>query len=129
MSFETDSPIDLAYPTELEDSLFPNLYIGLEAGLFAPRDGIVTDRHRASAGCDEADGPQNQITGHIPPFALSDWLRHGWEAVYDPAQSATKTMADKDKLWVSECRAAFSKACQARLATSNANVAMPGDAA
>ncbi|WP_254863092.1 hypothetical protein [Halovivax gelatinilyticus] len=66
---------------ELAESTFPDVYVGLEVDLLAPGDGVVTDRHHASAGRYEADDPQNQIGGQISPFALSGWLRHGCERV------------------------------------------------
>ncbi|MFC6718910.1 hypothetical protein ACFQGT_14475 [Natrialbaceae archaeon GCM10025810] len=66
---------------ELEESTFPDVYVGLEVDLLAPGDGVVTDRHHASADRYEADDPQNQIDGQISPFALSGWLRHGCERV------------------------------------------------
>ena len=65
----------------VEESTFPHVYIGIEVGLLAPGDGVVTDRHHASAGRYEADDPMNQIRGQIPPFTLSGWLRHGCERV------------------------------------------------
>jgi hypothetical protein len=68
-------------PAPVEDFAFPDVYVGLEAGLLAPGDGIVTDRHHASAERYEADDPQNQIAGQISPFTLSGWLRHGCERV------------------------------------------------
>jgi hypothetical protein len=57
------------------------VYVGLEIDLLAPGDGVVTDRHHASADNYEADDPMNQIEGQISPFTLSGWLRHGCEAV------------------------------------------------
>jgi len=63
------------------ESTFPDLYVGLEIDLLAPGDGIVTDRHHASADRYEADDPMNQIRGQISPFTLSGWLRHGCERV------------------------------------------------
>ena len=68
-------------PDEFDESTLPDLYVGLEIGLLAPSDGIVTDRHHASADRYEADDPQNQIAGQISPFPLSGWLRHGCERV------------------------------------------------
>jgi len=61
--------------------LLPDVYVGLEIGLLSPGDGIVTDRHHASADRYEADDPMNQIEGQISPFTLSGWLRHGCEQV------------------------------------------------
>jgi len=63
------------------NTTFPDLYVGLEIDLLAPGDGIVTDRHHASADRYEADDPMNQIGGQISPFTLSGWLRHGCERV------------------------------------------------
>jgi hypothetical protein len=65
--------------------LFPDIYVGLDIDLLAPGDGIVTDRHHASADRYEADDPQNQIAGQISPFTLSGWLRHGCERVVQAA--------------------------------------------
>ncbi len=65
----------------LSESTFPKVYIGMDADLLAPGDGIVTDRHHASADRYEADDPMNQIGGQISSFALSGWLRHACERV------------------------------------------------
>ena len=79
--FNTDHlNVDLEFP-EASTLLFPDVFVGLEVGLLAPGDGIVTDRHHASSDRYEADDPQNQIGGQISPFALSGWLRHGCERV------------------------------------------------
>jgi len=66
---------------QFTESTLPDLYVGLEIDLLAPGDGIVTDRHHASANRYEADDPMNQIGGQISPFTLSGWLRHGCERV------------------------------------------------
>jgi hypothetical protein len=82
----SDLPVEFDLPVEEEEELIlPDLYVGLDAGLLAPGDGIVTDRHHASSDRYEADDPQNQIAGQISPFALSGWLRHGCEAVLQAA--------------------------------------------
>lgn len=73
--------VNLDLPQPLEDMQFPDVYVGLEIDLLAPGDGIVTDRHHASADRYEADDPMNQIEGQISPFTLSGWLRHGCEQV------------------------------------------------
>ena len=65
----------------VSESTFPDLYLGLEVDLLAPGDGVVTDRHHASAERYEADDPMNQIRGQISPFTLSGWLRHACERV------------------------------------------------
>jgi hypothetical protein len=86
VEFETDhvgTEIDL--PRDEDESTFPDLYVGLEIDLLAPGDGIVTDRHHASAERYEADDPLNQIGGQISPFPLSGWLRHGCERVHQVA--------------------------------------------
>jgi len=70
---------------EFDDTLFPDLYVGLDISLLAPGDGILTDRHHASADRYEADDPMNQIGGQISPFTLSGWLRHGCERVHQIA--------------------------------------------
>nr|WP_243838093.1 hypothetical protein [Halobacterium sp. R2-5] len=82
MVFET-AELDCGFdvPVSVDEFGFPDVYVGLEAGLLAPGDGIVTDRHHASADRYEADDPQNQIAGQISPFTLSGWLRHGCERV------------------------------------------------
>lgn len=67
------------------ESTFPNIYIDLEVGLLAPGDGVVTDRHHASAERYEATDPMNQIRGQILSFALSGWARHGCEKVVQTA--------------------------------------------
>jgi hypothetical protein len=72
---------EVTLPPGTEDPSFPDLYVGLEIDLLAPGDGIVTDRHHASADRYEPDDPQNQIGGQISPFTLSGWLRHGCEKV------------------------------------------------
>jgi hypothetical protein len=77
--------IDFELPRPVEEMLFPDLYVGLNIDLLAPGDGIVTDRHHASADRYEADDPQNQIAGQISPFTLSGWLRHGCERVLQEA--------------------------------------------
>jgi len=74
-----DCEFDLSHTPN--NSTFPDLFVGLEIGLLAPGDGIVTDRHHASADRYEADDPMNQIGGQISPFTLSGWLRHGCERV------------------------------------------------
>jgi len=77
--------IDVDLPRDIADTTFPDLYVGLDIDLLAPGDGIVTDRHHASADRYEADDPQNQIAGQISPFTLSGWLRHGCERVVQAA--------------------------------------------
>jgi hypothetical protein len=79
-----DNAADVDLPA-IADTTLPNLYVGLEIDLLAPGDGIVTDRHHASAERYEADDPQNQIAGQISPFTLSGWLRHGCERVLHEA--------------------------------------------
>jgi hypothetical protein len=88
MTLEFDwSSLPSEVQDELDESLnptethLPDVYIGLEIDLLAPGDGVVTDRHHASADNYEADDPMNQIEGQISPFTLSGWLRHGCEAV------------------------------------------------
>ena len=78
-----DVDLDLLHP--IEDMQFPDVYVGLEIDLLSPGDGIVTDRHHASADRYEADDPMNQIEGQISPFTLSGWLRHGCEQVVQEA--------------------------------------------
>ncbi|ACM58382.1 hypothetical protein HALDL1_03620 [Halobacterium sp. DL1] len=77
--------IDFALPRPVDEMAFPDLYVGLDIDLLAPGDGIVTDRHHASADRYEADDPQNQIAGQISPFTLSGWLRHACERVVQTA--------------------------------------------
>ena len=77
--------IDFECPLPVDEMLFPDVYVGLDIDLLAPGDGIVTDRHHASADRYEADDPQNQIAGQISPFTLSGWLRHGCERVSQTA--------------------------------------------
>jgi hypothetical protein len=76
---ESHLDIEVDLPRSVEEMLFPDVYVGLEIDLLAPGDGIVTDRHHASADRYEADDPMNQIEGQISPFTLSGWLRHGCE--------------------------------------------------
>ena len=78
-----DIDFDLARP--VGETSLPDIYVGLDIDLLAPGDGIVTDRHHASADRYEADDPQNQIAGQISPFTLSGWLRHGCERVVQSA--------------------------------------------
>jgi hypothetical protein len=73
--------INLNMPRSVAEMLLPDLYIGLEIDLLAPGDGVLTDRHHASAGRYVADDAMNQIGGQISPFPLSGWCRHGCEAV------------------------------------------------
>jgi hypothetical protein len=85
-TFDTSAlDTDFAPPLDPADTTLPDLYIGLEIDLLAPGDGVVTDRHHASADRYEADDPMNQIGGQISPFTLSGWLRHGCEAVLQQA--------------------------------------------
>ncbi|ELY39832.1 hypothetical protein [Natronorubrum tibetense] len=85
-AFETSHlEIDFDLPRPVDETAFPDLYVGLDINLLAPGDGIVTDRHHASADRYEADDPQNQIAGQISPFTLSGWLRHGCERVVQAA--------------------------------------------
>lgn len=76
---------EIALPDGIDGSTFPDLYVGLEIDLLGPGDGIVTDRHHASASRYEADDPQNQIACQISPFTLSGWLRHGCEQIHQIA--------------------------------------------
>ncbi|WP_435098442.1 hypothetical protein [Halorubrum sp. N11] len=76
---------EMSLPDDIEELTLPDLYVGLEIPLLAPGDGIVTDRHHASADRYEADDPQNQIGGMVSPFPLSGWLRHGCERVIQVA--------------------------------------------
>lgn len=78
-SSEIDVELDL--PRSVEEMTLPDVYVGLDVGLLAPGDGVVTDRHHASAERYEADDAMNQIAGQISPFTLSGWLRHGCERV------------------------------------------------
>jgi hypothetical protein len=57
-----DSPVPLDIPDTdtLADGTLPDLYVGLEAPLLAPGDGIVTDRHHVSADRYEPEDPMNQ---------------------------------------------------------------------
>jgi hypothetical protein len=77
--------IDFDCPRPVDEMLFPDIYVGLEIDLLAPGDGIVTDRHHASADRYETDDPQNQVAGQISPFTLSGWFRHGCERVVQAA--------------------------------------------
>ena len=79
--------IDFDVPVDVSELTVPDVYVGLEADLLAPGDGIVTDRHHASSDRYESDDPMNQIGGQISPFALSGWLRHGCERVLQVAGS------------------------------------------
>ena len=80
-----DCEFDL--PEEFGESTLPDLFVGFEIDLLAPGDGILTDRHHASADRYEADDPMNQIGGQISPFALSGALRHACERVLHTAGS------------------------------------------
>ncbi|MFY4815217.1 hypothetical protein ACOJIV_21340 [Haloarcula sp. AONF1] len=84
--FETEHlDHEFTLPDDVEELTLPDVYVGLEIPLLAPGDGIVTDRHHASADRYEADDPQNQIGGMVSPFPLSGWLRHGCERVVQAA--------------------------------------------
>ncbi|WP_178915468.1 hypothetical protein [Natronomonas gomsonensis] len=77
--------VEVELPRSVEEMLLPDVYVGLEIDLLSPGDGIVTDRHHASAERYEADDAMNQIEGQISPFTLSGWLRHGCEQVVQVA--------------------------------------------
>ena len=77
--------MDFTIPESEGATTFPDVYVGLEIDSLAPGDGIVIDRHHASAERYEADDPQNQIAGQVSPFTLSGWLRHGCERVLQVA--------------------------------------------
>lgn len=77
--------IDVDLPRPVGEMTLPDVYLGLDIDLLAPGDGVVTDRHHASADRYEADNPMNQIEGQISPFTLSGWLRHGCEQVLQTA--------------------------------------------
>lgn len=81
--------IDFNLPRPVDETQLPDLYIGLNIDLLAPGDGIITDRHHASADRYEPDDAQNQIGGQISPFPLSGWLRHGCERVVQTAGATT----------------------------------------
>jgi hypothetical protein len=86
LSFDTEHlDCEFSLPDDVEELTLPDVYVGLEIPLLAPGDGIVTDRHHASAERYEADDPQNQIGGMVSPFPLSGWLRHGCERVVQAA--------------------------------------------
>lgn len=86
VAFETEHlDIEFDLPEAVDEMMLPDVYVGLEVDLLALGDGIVTDRHHASADRYEADDPQNQIAGQISPFALSGWLRHACERVLQTA--------------------------------------------
>jgi hypothetical protein len=57
------------------------VFVRIQTDLLVIDDSIMTDRHHASNNNYEADDPQNQISGIIPAFPLSGWLRHGMETV------------------------------------------------
>ena len=40
---------EVTLPDDVEELTLPDVYVGLEIPLLAPGDGIVTDRHHASA--------------------------------------------------------------------------------
>ena len=85
-AFDTEHlDYEFSLPDDVEELTLPDVYVGLEIPLLAPGDGIVTDRHHASADRYEADDPQNQIGGMVSPFPLSGWLRHGCELVVQAA--------------------------------------------
>lgn len=63
------------------DDIGSDVYVRIQTDLLVIGDSIITDRHHSSNGNYEADDPQNQIGGTIPPFSLSGWLRHGMEKV------------------------------------------------
>jgi len=58
-----------------------DVFVRIKTDLLVVGDSIMTDRHHASNGNYEDDDPQNQISGIIPAFSLSGWLRHGMEKV------------------------------------------------
>ena len=47
--------------------------------------------------------------------------------VFNRAQAATSAMEEKDEVWASECRPAFVRALQARVAARDGDVPVPGD--
>src|SRR6056297_3661549 len=93
----SDLPVEFDLPVEEEEELIlPDLYVGLDAGLLAPGDGIITDRHHASSSRYEADDPQNQIRGQISPFPLSGWFRRGCEGVVQEAGGSVCHPGERD---------------------------------
>jgi hypothetical protein len=58
-----------------------DVFVRIQTDLLVVGDSIMTDRHHASNGNYEEDDPQNQISGIIPAFPLSGWLRLGMEEV------------------------------------------------
>lgn len=64
----------------LEETHLPDIYVDIDIPLLALGDGIITDRHHASAANYEADDAMNQIGGQITSFAWGGWVRHGCEA-------------------------------------------------
>jgi hypothetical protein len=65
--FNTDHlNVDLEF-LEASTPLLLDVFVGLEVGLLAPGDGIVTDRHHASSDRYEADGTENQIGVQFSP--------------------------------------------------------------
>lgn len=68
------------FDVDIEVLNLPDIFLALEFDLLAPGDGIITDRHHASAQNYEPRDAMNQIGGQISPFALSGWLRHACEA-------------------------------------------------
>lgn len=73
----------------MKTSEFNDVFVRLRTDLLVIDDSIMTDRHHASNGNYEDDGPQNQIGGIIPAFSLSGWLRHGMEkAVHERGGTA-----------------------------------------
>lgn len=93
--------MDLKLSDSEDEMTFPDVYVGLKIGLLAPGDGIITDRHHASAERYNADDTQNQIAGQVSPFTLLRWLRHGCERV---AQVAGMTVCHLGK---NKCRVYF----------------------
>ncbi len=55
--------VDIDLPKPITDLQLPDIYIGFEIDLLATGDGIVTDRHHASAERYEPDDSMNQIGG------------------------------------------------------------------
>jgi hypothetical protein len=80
MTSDTD-PLASIDDLALTDTQLPDLYIDFRSPLLALGDGIITDRHHASAANYDPDDAMNQIGGHISAFAIGGWLRHGSEAI------------------------------------------------
>jgi len=80
LSFDA-SHLDIDFPRPVDQTAFPEIFIGLNIAFLSTGCGIVTDRYRAPAERPAAGDMMNQIERQLSPLMLSSWLRRGCEDV------------------------------------------------